>query len=214
MSGAKPNVVQTVGEEIGNAISHGVGSLLAIAGTAVLIVYACFYSDAYGIVSSCLYGASLIYHSLTNPKAKAVFQIFDHCSIFVLILGTYIPVSLSLLRGWMGWTLFGVNVACAVLGIVFNSIDLVKFKKVSMIMYIIMGWSVLLTAYHVYLKIMAHGALGLVLLLGGGIFYTVGVIFYKKKKKYMHFIWHFFVLAGSILHYFFVMFYCIPLISS
>ncbi len=222
MSGAKPNVVQTVGEEIGNAISHGVGSLLAIAGTVVLIVYACFHSDAYGIVSSCLYGASLIvlytnstlYHSLTNPKAKAVFQIFDHCSIFVLILGTYIPVSLSLLRGWMGWTLFGVNVACAVLGIVFNSIDLVRFKKVSMIMYIIMGWSVLLTAYHVYLKIMAHGALGLVLLLGGGIFYTVGVVFYKKKKKYMHFIWHFFVLAGSILHYFFVMFYCIPLISA
>lgn len=217
---AKPQYIQTLGEEIGNAVSHGVGSALSIAGTAVLIVYACFVSDAYGIVSSALFGASLIilytnstlYHSLTNRRAKAVFQIFDHCSIFCLILGTYIPVSLALLRGWMGWVLFGVNVGCAALGIVFNSIDLVRFKKISMIMYIITGWSVVITAYPVYLKIMERGVGGLILLLLGGVLYTGGIVFYKLKRKYMHFIWHFFVLAGSILHYFFVMFYCIPLL--
>lgn len=217
---AKQSYVQTIGEEIGNAISHGVGSLLSIAGTAVLIVYACICSDAYGIVSSAIYGASLIilytnstlYHSLTNKTAKGVFQIFDHCSIFFLILGTYIPVSLALLRGWMGWTLFGINVGCATLGIVFNAIDLIKFKKLSMIMYVIMGWSVLMTAYPVYLKIMERGVLGLILLLLGGVMYTGGIAFYKMKKKYMHFIWHFFVLFGSVLHYFFVMFYCIPLV--
>lgn len=215
---AKPNCAQSLGEEIGNAISHGVGSALSIAGTVVLIVYACFCSDAYGIVSSALFGASLIilytnstlYHSLTNKRAKAVFQIFDHCSIFMLILGTYIPVSLSLLRGWMGWTLFGINTACTVLGVIFNSIDLVKYKKLSMIMYIIMGWSVLLTAYPVYVKIMERGVLGLIFLIIGGVLYTGGIVFYKLKKKYMHFIWHFFVLAGSAFHYFFVMFTCIP----
>ena len=217
---AKPQYIQTIGEEIGNAISHGIGSALSIAGTAVLIVYACIKSDVYGIISSALFGASLIilytnstlYHSLTNKRAKAVFQIFDHCSIFFLILGTYIPVSLSLLRGWMGWTLFGINMGCAALGITLNSINMVRFKKLSMIMYVIMGWSVVLTAYPVYLKIMERGAGGLILLLAGGILYTGGIVFYKKKKKFMHFIWHFFVLGGSVLHYFFVMFYCIPLV--
>ncbi|MGN0173353.1 MAG: hemolysin III family protein [Acutalibacteraceae bacterium] len=208
--------IQSIGEEIANAISHGVGSLLAIAGTAVLIVYAAIYSDIMGVVSAALYGATLIilytnstlYHSLTNKTAKKVFRIFDHCSIFILILGTYIPVSLSLLGNWIGWTLFGVNVACAVLGIVFNSIDLERWDKVSQILYIIMGWSVVLTAYPVYKAIMAKGVGGLILLLAGGILYTVGVVFYKSDRKYWHFIWHFFVLGGSVLHYFFVMYYC------
>lgn len=208
--------IQSIGEEIANAISHGVGSLLAIAGTAVLIVYAAIYSDIMGVVSAALYGATLIilytnstlYHSLTNKTAKKVFRIFDHCSIFILILGTYIPVSLSLLGNWIGWTLFGVNVACAVLGIVFNSIDLERWDKVSQILYIIMGWSVVLTAYPVYKAIMAKGVGGLILLLAGGVLYTVGVVFYKSDRKYWHFIWHFFVLGGSVLHYFFVMYYC------
>ena len=208
--------IQSIGEEIANAISHGVGSLLAIAGTAVLIVYAAIYSDIMGVVSAALYGATLIilytnstlYHSLTNKTAKKVFRIFDHRSIFILILGTYIPVSLSLLGNWIGWTLFGVNVACAVLGIVFNSIDLERWDKVSQILYIIMGWSVVLTAYPVYKAIMAKGVGGLILLLAGGILYTVGVVFYKSDRKYWHFIWHFFVLGGSVLHYFFVMYYC------
>lgn len=210
--------IQTLGEEIANAVSHGVGSLLAIAGTAVLIVFAAIYSDAIAVVSSALYGATLIilytnstlYHSITNKVAKKVFRVFDHCSIFMLILGTYIPVSLSLLRNWIGWTLFGVNVTCAVVGIVLNSINLEKFDKVSQALYIIMGWLVLITIYPVVKAVYSKGGItGLVLLILGGVFYTVGVIFYRSNKKYMHFIWHFFVLFGSITHYFFVLFYCI-----
>jgi len=107
---------QSIGEEIANAISHGVGTLLAVAATVVLIVRACLYSTPIGIVSACLYGATMIllycfstlYHSLTNRKAKKVFQIFDHCSIFLLILGTYIPVSLAMVGGAIGWVLFGI----------------------------------------------------------------------------------------------------------
>ena len=209
--------IQSIGEEIANAISHGVGSLLSIAGTVILIVYAAIYSDALAVVSAALYGATLIilytnstlYHALTNKTAKKVFRIFDHCSIFMLILGTYIPVSLSLMRGWIGWTLFSVNTACAVLGIVFNAINLEKFAKFSLVLYVIMGWSVLLTAIPVFKAILERGVGGLIILALGGVLYTAGIIFYKSDKKYMHFIWHFFVLAGSILHYFFVLFYCI-----
>ncbi len=213
----KQKRIQTIGEEIANAISHGVGSLLSIAATAVLIIYAACFSDALAVVSSALYGATLIilytnstlYHSLTNKTAKKVFRIFDHCSIFLLILGTYIPVSLSLMRNWIGWTLFGINMGCTVLGIVFNSINLEKATKISLILYIIMGWSVLLTAIPVFKVIFSKGIGAFLLLLIGGISYTVGVVFYKSKKKYMHFIWHLFVLMGSVLHYFFVLFYCI-----
>ena len=135
---------QCLGEEIANSISHGVGTLLAIAGTAVAIVYACFHGDAMSIVAAALYGMGLIvlylsstlYHSLTNIKAKKVFQVFDHCSIFLLILCSYIPVSLSLIRGALGWVLFGINAFCAVLGIVLNSISVKKFQKISMVLYI------------------------------------------------------------------------------
>ena len=141
---------QTLGEEIANAVSHGIGALLAITGTVVMIVTACFMSDTIGIVSAALYGAftillymfSTIYHSLTNTKAKRVFQIFDHCSIFLMILGSYIPISLCLIRGALGWTLFGITVFLSVIGIVFNSIDLKRWHKLSMILYVLMGWSV------------------------------------------------------------------------
>lgn len=208
--------VQSIGEEIANSISHGVGSLLSIVGTVVLIVFAALNSDAMAVVSASLYGATLIilytnstlYHAITNKTAKKVFRVFDHCSIFMLILGTYIPVSLSLVRGWVGWTLFGINAGCTILGIVFNSINLEKFAKPSVILYLIMGWSVIMTVVPVFKAIIARGIGGLVLLILGGILYTVGIIFYKSDRKYAHFIWHFFVLGGSILHYFFVMFYC------
>ena len=139
MSKVKVKRKQTLGEEIANAVSHGIGALLGIAGTAVLIVYAAIYSDVWGIVSAALYGGTLIllytfstlYHSITHTKAKGVLQIFDHCSIFLLIFGTYIPVCLSLMRNWLGWVLFGINAACAVIGVVLNSIDIQKFKKFS-----------------------------------------------------------------------------------
>ena len=208
------NRIQTLGEEIANAVSHGVGSLLAIAACVVLIVRSAFRSTAIGVVSACIYGASLIilytfsslYHSLTNRKAKSVFRIFDHCSIFLLILGTYTPICLWSLKGALGWTLFGVNAFCTVLGIVLNSIDLKKFQKLSMVLYILMGWSVIVSIKNV---IAITPFSGMVFLVIGGLLYTFGIIFYKMKNiKYMHFIWHLFVLGGSIVHYFFVLFYC------
>lgn len=207
---------QCLGEEIANSISHGVGTLLAIAGTAIAIVYACFHGDAMSIVAASLYGMGLIilylcstlYHSLTNIKAKKVFQVFDHCSIFLLILCSYIPVSLSLIRGALGWVLFGINAFCAVLGIVLNSINVKRFQKISMVLYILMGWSVVFVAFPVLTKIPLKGIL---LLLSGGLCYTGGIIFFAMKKpRYMHSVWHLFVLAGSILQYFAFLFYALP----
>ena len=204
---------QTVGEEIANAVTHGVGTLLSIAGAVIAIVYAARYGDAYSVVSASLYGSGLIllylfstlYHSLTNKKAKKVFRIFDHCSIFLLILCSYIPICLSLLRGALGWTLFGVNAACTVIGIVFNSIDLEKWKKPSVVLYIIMGWSAVFVCMPILKRVPQNG---LIFLLSGGIAYTIGIIFYKMPKyKYMHSVWHLFVLAGSVLQYFCMLFY-------
>lgn len=204
------HIVQTLGEEIANAVSHGVGALLSIAATVVLIVIASMRSDTIGIVSACLYGASLIllytfsslYHSLTNKTAKKVFQIFDHCTIFLLILGSYIPVCLTMIRGAVGWTLFGVNALCTILGITFNAINMTKWKKQSMILYVIMGWMIVFSLK----PLMAVVTIPEFLIeLAGGLCYTLGIIFYKNKRfKYMHFIWHLFVLAGSILQYIFV----------
>ena len=204
------HIVQTLGEEIANAVSHGVGALLSIAATVVLIVIASMRSDAIGIVSACLYGASLIllytfsslYHSLTNKTAKKVFQVFDHCTIFLLILGSYIPVCLTMIRGAVGWTLFGVNTLCTILGVTFNAINMTRWKKQSMILYIIMGWMIVFSLKPLMAVITIPEFL---IELAGGLCYTLGIIFYKNKRfKYMHFIWHLFVLAGSILQYIFV----------
>lgn len=205
--------MQTIGEEIANAVSHGVGELLAIAGAVVAIVMAAIHGTAITVVSASLYGASMIllylfstlYHSLTNRSAKRVFRVFDHCSIFILIMGSYIPICLVLIGGALGWTLFGINAFCTVLGIVFNSINLERWSKPSMVLYVIMGWSVLIGAKSV---ISAVDAAGIALLVGGGAAYTAGIIFYKARIKYMHFVWHIFVLAGTVLHYFFMLFYC------
>ena len=205
--------IQTIGEEIANSISHGVGALLAIAGTVVAIVMAAIHGSAITVVSACLYGASMIllytfstlYHSFTNDRIKKIFRVFDHCSIFILILGSYIPICLSLIGGVFGWTLFGINAFCTVLGIVLNSINLEKWKKISMALYIVMGWSVLLGIKTV---VAATPFSGLVLLASGGICYTFGIIFYVAKPKYRHFVWHLFVMAGTILQYFYMLFYC------
>lgn len=204
---------QTMGEEIANAVSHGAGVMLAAAGTVIMIIRAYFLSSAMSVVSAALYGASLIvlytfstlYHSITNDTGKRVLRIFDHCSIFLLILGSYIPISLCLIRGAFGWMLFGINTACAAMGIVLTSIDLERWKKLAMALYIIMGWSVVLSIKSV---ISLMEPQGLLLLLLGGILYTLGIIFYKNKTtKYMHFVWHIFVLGGSVLHFFCILNY-------
>lgn len=198
----------TLGEEIFSSVTHGVGSLLSVAGTAVLIVLSAVYSDAWSVVGSAVFGASLIilysmstlYHSITNPKAKSFFRIMDHNTIFFLIAGTYTPITIAILRRAIGWILFGIVWGAAAIGIVLNSIDLEKYRKPSVICYIAMGW-VIIFAIHPLLN--AMDSLSLWLLVGGGIFYTVGVIFYAiKKVKYFHSIWHIFTLLGSVCHYF------------
>lgn len=202
----------TLGEEIFNSVSHGTGGLLAIGGTVVLIVFAAIYSNAWGVVSSAIYGASMIilytmstlYHAITNKKAKKFFRIMDHNTIFLLIAGTYTPITLVPLRGTVGWVLFGIVWGAAIIGIVFNSINLEKFKKISLVCYVAMGWVIIFAV-----KPMIHSVatISLVFLLMGGVLYTAGIVFYVIKKiKYFHSIWHLFTIAGTVFHYFAVLF--------
>jgi hemolysin III len=201
----------TLGEEIFNAVTHGVGAALAIAATVLMLIRSASVG-AMAVVSCAIYGASLIilytmstlYHALSARTAKAVMRIFDHCTIFVLIAGTYTPFCLVLLGGAWGWSIFGAIWGLTALGITLNAIDLEKYKVFSMISYIAMGWCVLMVAGKV---ISALGFWGTAFLLTGGIAYTAGIAFFASKKKYFHSIWHFFVLAGSILHFFCVYFY-------
>ncbi len=198
----------TLGEEIFNSVSHGIGAALAVGGMVVLIVLSAVHSDSWGIVSSCIYGFSLVllytmstlYHAITNDKAKVFFRIMDHNTIYFLIAGTYTPYTLVTLRGAIGWTIFGIVWGAAILGIILNSIDLEKFKKFSLFCYVMMGW-VIIFAVKPMIGSMSVNAL--ILLLVGGIFYTVGIIFYAVKKiRYFHSIWHLFTIAGSTFHYF------------
>ena len=198
----------TLGEEIFNSVSHGAGSLLSIAGTIILIIFSAIYANTWAVVSSCIYGASLIilytmstlYHAITNEKAKKFFRIMDHNTIFFLIAGTYTPLTLFCLNGWLGWTLFGIVWGAAIIGIVLNSIDLERFRRPSVVCYILMGWVIILAIKPLMESI---PQISLIFLLTGGVFYTVGVIFYAIKKiKYFHSIWHLFTIVGSIFHYF------------
>lgn len=209
----KVSRVQSLGEEIANAVSHGIGTALSVAAMVVLIVQAVTNGlGAIGVVSAALYGAGLIllytnsslYHSLTNRKAKRVFRIFDHCSIFILILSTYIPIFLVILGGALGWTCFGICTFCTIFGIVLNSINLERWAKLSMILYIALGWLVVVVIKPV---LNAMDFTEILLLVLGGLSYTLGIFFYKNRRKYMHFIWHIFVLGGSVLHYFSILHY-------
>ena len=207
----------TLAEELINSISHGTGALAAAGGMAVLIVFSALQGNVWKVVSSSIYGATMImlytfsalYHSFTDGKVKSVFRIFDHCSIFLLIAGSYTPFTLVTLREAtpaIGWTLFGVVWGAAIIGIVLNIVSLEKFKVFSMICYIAMGWAVVF-AIKPLIANLAKG--GIILLASGGLAYTVGIIFYAIRKKYMHSIWHFFVLGGTILQYFAVLFYVV-----
>ena len=206
----------TLGEEIFSSVTHGIGTLLSVGGTVVLIVAAAMFGDALTVVSVTIFGASMIilycmstlYHAITHPKAKRFFRVMDHNTIFFLIAGTYTPITLTILRGALGWTLFGVVWGAAVVGIVLNSVDLEKFRKPSVVCYIAMGWVIVIAIRPLLEKM---DALCLWLLVAGGVFYTVGVIFYAiKKVRYFHSVWHIFVLAGSLCHYLSILFAILP----
>ena len=205
----------TLGEEIFNSISHGVGVGLSIAALVLLIVFGSLKGGGYPLAAGLVYGISLIilysmsmvYHIVQNKKGKAVMRIFDHCSIFVLIAGTYTPYLLITLNKALGWTMFGIIWGMAIMGIIMNSINLEKFKKFSLACYIVMGWAIIFTIKPIINNIPPMGVMLLVL---GGIIYTVGVIFYiMKKYKYMHSVWHLFVLGGSVCHYLSILLYVV-----
>jgi len=198
----------TLGEEIVNAITHGLGALLGVAGTVYMIVISAIKGDSWWVVTSAIYGFTLIllftmstiYHALKPNRAKKVFRVFDHASIYLLIAGTYTPITLGVMRNALGWVLFSVVWGISILGIVLNSISIEKFKKISMVFYIITGWAVIM-AVQPMLSLMT--VKGLLLMLFGGIAYTGGIAFFAMKKvRYMHSIWHIFVLLGAVLQYF------------
>jgi hemolysin III len=209
----------TKGEEIFNMTSHIVGGALGVVATTLCIIFAALHNNVYGIISSAIYGFSMIllytmssiYHGLRPNKAKRVFQVLDHCSIFLLIAGTYTPYCLVTLREYntaLGWTLFGIVWGMAVVGIILNSIDIKKYKIFSMICYLIMGWCILIKA-PLLPKLL--GLPGFILLLSGGVAYTIGAVFYGfgKKKKYIHSVFHMFILLGSVLQFFSILFYVV-----
>ncbi len=208
----------TKGEEIFNMTSHIVGGALGIVALVLCVVFAAIHKNVYGIVSGAIYGAmmivlytmSSIYHGLSpKRKSKKVFQVLDHCSIFLLIAGSYTPFALCTIRQEStvaGWTIFGIIWAFAILGIVLNAIDIKKFKVFSMICYLAMGWCIILK---VNLLPSALGMSGFILLVAGGVAYTIGAILYGvgKKHKYMHSVFHLFILLGSILHFLCILLY-------
>lgn len=206
----------SLAEELISSISHGIGALLAVAALVVAVVLAVIYNNVWCVVSVAIYGASLIllytnstiYHALRPNAGKKVFRIIDHCSIFVLIAGSYTPFTLVTLRGPLGWTLFGIIWGAAVLGITLNAVDMKKFSKFSMACYLLMGWGIVF-AIKPLIANMAAGGLNLLLI--GGLFYTVGAVLYLigRHKKFIHSVWHFFVLAGSIAHYFCILFFVV-----
>lgn len=196
----------TLGEELISSISHGVGAGLGIVALCMCLTVS--RGNAWEVVSSWVFGLSLIilysmsciYHALKPNNAKRVMRIFDHCTIFLLIAGTYTPFTLVSLRGSVGWVLFGVIWGAAVIGIILNAIDMEKFKGVSMACYLAMGWAIVFAFKPL---ISAVPKVGIELLVTGGVSYTVGAVIYGigSKVKYMHSVWHFFVLGGSILHF-------------
>jgi len=204
----------TLGEEIVNAITHGVGAALAIAGLVLLIIKA---DSAMGVVTGIIYASimivlyviSCIYHSLSfRIKGKKVLRILDHCNIQLMVAGTYTPICLSLLGGALGWTMFGIVWAVTVVAVVFNCLNVEKFKVVSIFCNLLLGWAALFIMKPL---VAACPGTGLALLIWGGVVYSIGAILYGlgHKVRYMHSLFHFFVIGGSILHYFMIFFYVV-----
>jgi hemolysin III len=215
LSARLPGSFYTLAEEIASAVTHGIGALLAIVGGTVLIVFAALTQDAWRIVSGSVYVGSLIllflmstlYHALILERPKQIFRVLDHATIFILIAGSYTPIALVTLKGTLGWVIFAITWSCASLGIVLNCVSLERFKKFSMFCYVAMGWCIV---FAIIPMINAMKLGGLLLFLLGGVFYTSGLLFYSKKNlKYAHGIWHVFVLAGAVFHYFAILKYII-----
>mgnify|MGYP001046030148 CR=1 FL=1 len=208
---------QTWGEELANVITHGIGAALGIAGLSALVVGAARHGDAWRVVSFSIYGttlvllylASVFYHGARSPRAKRLLQFFDHAAIFLLIAGSYTPFTLVSLRGSWGWTIFGLIWGLAIIGILLKVFFLGRLGWLSTLLYLMMGWLVVVAIKPVLDAVSLRGMAWLV---AGGLSYTLGVVFYAwHRLPYGHAIWHLFVLAGSIFHYFAIFFYVLPM---
>lgn len=206
-------------EEIANSITHALGVLLSIVGLAILAAFAGMLGTPWHIVSCSIYGltlillysASTLYHSVQDPRKKQICRILDHSAIFILIAGTYTPFTLVNLRGPWGWTLFGLIWGLAIFGIVLSAVSRCRRNILSLILYVGMGWVIVVAAKPLFNSVQPGG---LILLLTGGLFYTSGLTFYGwRKLRYHHALWHIMVLLGSAFHFFAVLFYVIPIRS-
>ncbi|MEO6226828.1 MAG: hemolysin III family protein [Thermomonas sp.] len=194
-------------EEFASALTHGLGATAALAGGAVLITLAALHGDGWQLAASIVFGvallllylASTLYHAIQHPVAKGRLKVFDHCAIYVLIAGTYTPFTLIGLRGPVGWWMFAIIWALALAGVVFKLFYTGRFKKLSTLIYVAMGWLILVAAKPMFA---ALDRWTLSWLIAGGVFYTLGTIFYHRPAmRYSHAVWHLFVLAGSVCHY-------------
>jgi hemolysin III len=204
-------------EEVANAVTHGIGAALSVAALVLLIVFSSMKGTAWHVVSFTIYGITMLMlytnstlvHALKEGKAKDLFEFFDHSSIYLFIAGTYTPFLFVAVRGTLGWTLFGIIWGIALAGVIFKAFFTKKFLFMSTIFYIAMGW-LIVTAWQPLVAVIPTG--GIVLLVAGGLMYTLGTLFYVWRGfPYHHAIWHLFVLAGSILHFFAVIVYLTPL---
>ena len=208
--------IYTFGEELAHGLTHGIGALLSIAGLTILVAKAAVWGHARDITAAAIFGSALVlmytastlFHSIPLPATKRVLRIIDHALIYVLIAGTYTPFTLLTLHGALGWGLFGFTWGLAAIGIGFKVFTTGRFEALSLAVYLLMGWCGVVAARPLLL---AMDSGGLWLLLAGGLAYSFGVIFYAwQSLPYHHAIWHSFVLAGSVFHYFSVLFYVIP----
>lgn len=204
-------------EEVANAVTHGIGAALSVAALVILIVFSSMKGTAWHVVSFTIYGitmlllytSSTLVHAWKDGKVKDLFEIFDHSSIYLFIAGSYTPLLFIAVRGTLGWTLFGIIWGIALFGVIFKAFFTKKFLFMSTIFYIAMGWLIVI-AWQPLMTAIPTG--GIVLLVAGGLMYTLGTLFYVWRGfPYHHAIWHLFVLAGSILHFFMVLLYLTPL---
>lgn len=204
-------------EEIANAITHGIGAALSVAALVLLIVFSSLKGTAWHVVSFTIYGSTMLLlylsstlvHGLRDGKAKDFFEFMDHSSIYLFIAGTYTPFLLVAVRGSLGWSLFGIVWGIALFGVIFKAFFVKKFLFLSTIFYIAMGWLIVI-AWNPLTAVVAPQGMNLLAL--GGVLYTLGTIFYVWRGfPYHHAIWHLFVLAGSILHFFAILIYLLPI---
>jgi len=204
---------QLIGEEIANSVSHAVGLLAALAATPLLLRTAMQHDDVLAIIGAIVFAVSVVllyltstlYHALARNRAKTIFRVLDHCAIYFLIAGTYTPFTLGILRGAWGWTLFGLIWGIAFAGVALKSLRGMSFPKLSVALYLGMGWLAIIAIRPLWTRVQAPG---LWLIVAGGLAYSVGIVFFAAEhRRYTHLVWHLFVLAGTCCHFFAVLWY-------